>query len=266
MQRYNKFKKVSVRNIDGYNAHLPEGELPMARLVIIIDELADLMMVCKRDVEERICRIAQLARAAGIHLIVATQRPSVDVITGLIKANIPSRIAFKVTSQVDSRTILDGGGAEHLLGWGDMLYKPMGSFTPTRIQGCFLSDDEVNEVTEYIRSTCPAEYDPDIIELLEHANDDDVSSTPSTNDFAADESSNPTDGSLLAQCIEIAIQDGQVSTSMLQRRLRVGYSRAGRLVDEMEKRGIVSQQDGSKPRTCLITREEFEEMKANGTV
>ena len=266
MQRYNKFKKVSVRNIDGYNAHLPEGELPMPRLVIIIDELADLMMVCKRDVEERICRIAQLARAAGIHLIVATQRPSVDVITGLIKANIPSRIAFKVTSQVDSRTILDGGGAEHLLGWGDMLYKPMGSFTPTRIQGCFLSDDEVNEVTEFIRSTCPAEYDPEIIELLEHADEDDGSANPSTNDFAADESANPTDGSLLAQCIEIAVQDGQVSTSMLQRRLRVGYSRAGRLVDEMEKRGIVSQQDGSKPRVCLISREEFEEMKASGSV
>ncbi len=266
MARYNKFTKASVRSIDGYNAHLPEGEKPMYRLVIIIDELADLMMVCKRDVEERICRIAQLARAAGIHLIVATQRPSVDVITGLIKANIPSRIAFKVTSFVDSRTILDGGGAEQLLGWGDMLYKPMGSFTPTRIQGCFLTDDEVNHITDFIKKNCPAQYDPDIIEMLEHTSDEDPAGTPSTDDFAAEEPQDPGDSSLLAQCIEIAVQDGQVSTSMLQRRLRVGYSRAGRLVDEMEKRGIVSQQDGSKPRICLISREEFEQMKADGEI
>ena len=262
MLRYNKFKTVGVRNIDGYNSHLPAGEEKMARLVIIIDELADLMMVCKRDVEERICRLAQLARAAGIHLIVATQRPSVDVITGLIKANIPSRIAFKVTSYVDSRTILDGNGAEQLLGWGDMLYKPMGSFTPTRIQGCFLSDDEVNSVTDFIRSTCPADYDPELIDRLEHAGDE-PADLPSTDDFAADEGGGG-DTNLLAQAIEMAVQDGQVSTSMVQRRLRGGYSRAGRLVDEMEKRGIVSAQDGSKPRLCLISREEFEEMKAGG--
>ncbi len=262
MLRYNKFRTVGVRNIDGYNSHLPAGEEKMARLVIIIDELADLMMVCKRDVEERICRIAQLARAAGIHLIVATQRPSVDVITGLIKANIPSRIAFKVTSYVDSRTILDGNGAEQLLGWGDMLYKPMGSFTPTRIQGCFLSDDEVNGITDFIRSTCPANYDPDLIERLEHSGEE-AAELPSTDDFAAEESGGG-DMTLLAQAIEMAVQDGQVSTSMVQRRLRVGYSRAGRLVDEMEKRGVVSAQDGSKPRLCLITREEFENMKASG--
>ena len=267
MERYRKFKELAARNIDGYNAKLAPGEEKMPRLVIIIDELADLMMVCKRDVEERICRIAQLARAAGIHLIVATQRPSVDVITGLIKANIPSRIAFKVTSFVDSRTILDGGGAEQLLGWGDMLYKPMGAFAPTRIQGCFLSDDEVNAITDFIRSTCPAEYDPDIIDKLEHADDEEGGANASINDFAAEEPvGGPSDMTLLAQCIEIAVQDGQVSTSMLQRRLRVGYSRAGRLVDEMEKRGVVSQQDGSKPRQCLITREEFEQMKASGEI
>ncbi len=266
MARYNKFKEVGVRGIDGYNKHLPEGASRMPRIVIIIDELADLMMVCKRDVEERICRIAQLARAAGIHMVVATQRPSVDVITGLIKANIPSRIAFKVTSFVDSRTILDGGGAEQLLGWGDMLYKPVGQFTPTRIQGCFLTDDEVNQVTDFIRETCPAVYDPEIIDRLEHAGDEEAA-LPSTDDFAG--STGPvetTDMSLLAQCIEMAVEDGQVSTSMLQRRLRVGYSRAGRLVDEMEKRGIVSQQDGSKPRQCLISREEFEQMKASGSL
>ncbi|MBQ6173577.1 MAG: DNA translocase FtsK [Clostridia bacterium] len=268
MDRYRKFEDRGVRGIDGYNSKLEPGEEKLPRLVIIIDELADLMMVCKRDVEERICRIAQLARAAGIHLIVATQRPSVDVITGLIKANIPSRIAFKVTSYVDSRTILDGNGAEQLLGWGDMLYKPTGAFSPTRIQGCFLTDEEVNTVTDFIRSTCPADYDPDVIEQLERSvEEDEGGPSASINDFAADEPSNgPTDMTLLAQCIEIAVQDRQVSTSMLQRRLRVGYSRAGRLVDEMEKRGIVSQQDGSKPRQCLISREEFEEMKATGEI
>ena len=263
MQRYKKFESVHVRGIDGYNAHLPEGEEPLPRIVVIIDELADLMMVCKRDVEDRICRLAQLARAAGIHLVVATQRPSVDVITGLIKANIPSRIAFKVTSYVDSRTILDSNGAEQLLGWGDMLYKPVGQFTPTRIQGCFMTDEEVNRVTEFIQATCPAEYDPELLDQMEHLGEEEAPA-PSTGDFAADSTPGTSDSSLLAQCIEIAVEDGQVSTSMLQRRLRVGYSRAGRLVDEMEKRGIVSQQDGSKPRVCLITREEFEQMKQQG--
>ncbi|MBR6954152.1 MAG: DNA translocase FtsK [Clostridia bacterium] len=263
MGRYTKFKQVGVRGIDGYNTHLPEGEEPMPRIVIIIDELADLMMVCKRDVEERICRIAQLARAAGIHLVVATQRPSVDVITGLIKANIPSRIAFKVSSFTDSRTILDGSGADQLLGWGDMLYKPTGQFSSIRVQGCFLTDEEVNAVTDFIRQTCPAQYDPEIIDHLEHC-DDEESTLPSPD--STPEGSGGTDMSLLAQCIEIAVEDGQVSTSMLQRRLRVGYSRAGRLVDEMEKRGIVSQQDGSKPRQCLISREEFEAMKSDGSL
>ncbi len=266
MSRYDKFKTHNVRNIDGFNNALEPGEKKMPRIVIIIDELADLMMVCKRDVEERICRIAQLARAAGIHLIVATQRPSVDVITGLIKANIPSRIAFKVTSFVDSRTILDSNGADQLLGWGDMLYKPVGQFTATRIQGCFLSDNEVNNVVRFILATCPAHYDPEIIEQLNSLDGEETDAggnMPSTNDFAGS-SDGGDDKSLLMQCIEIAVEDHQVSTSMLQRRLRVGYARAGRLVDEMEKRGIVSQQDGSKPRTCLISREEFEQMKASG--
>lgn len=151
MDRYNKFQEKGVRAIDGYNEALDEDEEPMPRIVIVIDELADLMMTCKKEVEERICRLAQLARAAGIHLVVATQRPSVDVITGLIKANIPSRIAFKVSSNVDSRTILDRNGAEQLLGYGDMLYMPMGEFTPIRVQGCFLTDDEVNGITDFIR-------------------------------------------------------------------------------------------------------------------
>ncbi len=272
MRRYKMFEEMKVRNLDGYNeAAARAGQETMARIVIIIDELADLMMVCKRDVEERICRLAQLARAAGMHLIVATQRPSVDVITGLIKANIPSRIAFKVTSYVDSRTILDRNGAEQLLGWGDMLYQPTGQFTPTRIQGCFLSDEEVNRVADFIRMNCPAQYDPNIMDELDRLSDGDSpssasgsGSSPSTDDFAGDEPSG--DGSLLAQCIEMAVQDGMISTSTLQRRMRVGYARAGRLVDEMEKRGIVSAKDGAKPRICLISMEQFQQMKASGEI
>ena len=261
MDRYKKFQVKGVRAIDGYNAKLEDGEEFMPRIVIIIDELADLMMTCKRDVEDHICRLAQLARAAGIHLVVATQRPSVDVITGLIKANIPSRIAFKVSSFIDSRTILDRVGAEQLLGFGDMLYLPTGAFTPTRVQGCFMSDNEVNRVTDFIRENCEADYDPNIIEQLdqmEHEN----GGFPMVDSMESADDPN-SDSSLLAQCIEMAVQDGQVSTSLLQRRLKVGYARAGRLVDEMEKRGIVSAKDGAKPRMCLITREEFERMKEN---
>ncbi len=265
MDCYKRFQEVGVRNIDGFNDAVDEDE-KMPRLVIIIDELADLMMTCKKDVEERICRLAQLARAAGIHLIVATQRPSTDVITGLIKANIPSRIAFKVSSNVDSRTILDRIGAEQLLGYGDMLYLPTGEFTATRVQGCFLSDNEVNRITDHIRETCPADYDPAVLEELERlqAESDKENGGSSLPDMPAADDYVGGDGSLLTQCIEMAVNDGQVSTSLIQRRLRLGYSRAGRLVDEMEKRGIVGPKDGAKPRMCLISREEFEAMRASG--
>lgn len=259
MDRYKKFQNADVRNIDGYNAQLSDDEEYMPRIVIIIDELADLMMTCKRDVEDHICRLAQLARAAGIHLVVATQRPSVDVITGLIKANIPSRIAFKVSSFVDSRTILDKNGAEQLLGWGDMLYQPTGEFTPIRVQGCFMSDAEVNRVTDFIRESCPSSYDPSIIEQLDSIEREGGSS--SLPDAADTEDDMTGDGSLLQQAIEMTVRDGQVSTSLIQRRLKIGYARAGRLVDEMEKRGIVSQKDGAKPRICLITMEQYEQMK-----
>ena len=261
MDRYKKFQLKGVRAIDGYNAALADDEEYMPRIVIIIDELADLMMTCKRDVEDHICRLAQLARAAGIHLVVATQRPSVDVITGLIKANIPSRIAFKGSSFIDSRTILDRIGAEQLLGWGDMLYLPTGAFTPVRLQGCFMSDDEVNRVTGFIRENSEVEYDPNIIEQLEQLEHENGGFPMVDNAEPVDDGNS--DSSLLQQCIEMAVQDGQVSTSLLQRRLKVGYARAGRLVDEMEKRGIVSAKDGAKPRMCLITREEFERMKEN---
>ncbi len=260
MERYDKFAERKVRNLEGYNNSLGAGEKPMPRIVIIIDELADLMMVCKKDVEEYICRLTQLARAAGIHLIVATQRPSVDVITGLIKANIPSRIAFKTASYVDSRTILDRNGSEQLLGWGDMLYLPTGSFAPTRVQGCFLSDEEVNQIAKHVREANPSTYDPDVLDKLEEL------SAGSNEISGADIIGGVTeagggDADLFAQAVEFAIADGQISTSTLQRRLKVGYARAGRLTDEMEERGIVAAKDGSKPRKCLITREQWEEMK-----
>ena len=260
MERYDKFAERKVRNLEGYNGVIAPTEKPMSRIVIIIDELADLMMVCKKDVEEYICRLTQLARAAGIHLIVATQRPSVDVITGLIKANIPSRIAFKTASYVDSRTILDRNGAEQLLGWGDMLYLPTGSFAPTRVQGCFLSDEEVNNIVTHVRNANPSTYDPDILEKLDQI------ASGSTEGGGADIIINSSDmsggdGGLFEQAVEFAIADGQISTSTLQRRLKIGYARAGRLTDEMEERGIVAAKDGSKPRKCLITREEWEEMK-----
>lgn len=264
MERYDKFSERGVRNLEGYNGILGPGEKPMPRIVIIIDELADLMMVCKKDVEEYICRLTQLARAAGIHLIVATQRPSVDVITGLIKANIPSRIAFKTASYVDSRTILDRNGSEQLLGWGDMLYLPTGSFAPTRIQGCFLSDEEVNRIADHVRQANPSAYDPDVLDKLEQLTQGQEEG-PSMDMIGGAQDSGAGDADLFEQAVEYAIADGQISTSTLQRRLKVGYARAGRLTDEMEERGIVSAKDGSKPRKCLITREQWEEMKAMTT-
>ena len=260
MERYDRFAERKVRNLDGYNSVLGPHEKPMSRIVIIIDELADLMMVCKKDVEEYICRLTQLARAAGIHLIVATQRPSVDVITGLIKANIPSRIAFKTASSVDSRTILDRNGSEQLLGWGDMLYLPTGSFAPTRVQGCFLSDEEVNRIASHVRDANPSTYDPDILEKLEEITNGGAETTGADMISGYGDSSGG-DGNLFEQAVEFAISDGQISTSTLQRRLKIGYARAGRLTDEMEERGIVAAKDGSKPRKCLITREEWESMK-----
>lgn len=264
MERYKRFQEANVRAIDGYNEQADEEDR-MPRIVIIIDELADLMMTCKKDVEERICRLAQLARAAGIHLIVATQRPSVDVITGLIKANIPSRIAFKVSSTTDSRTILDRGGAEQLLGYGDMLYAPTGEFTPIRVQGCFLSDPEVNRITDFLRENCPADYDAGVLEELDRlqaeSDQGDGASLPDGN--GADDYVG-SDEDLLARCIELAVNTGQVSTSFIQRRMRLGFARAARLVDEMHERGIVGPKDGAKPRMCLISREEYEAMKAAG--
>ena len=256
--RYKRFETMGVRDIRGYNNAIGPNEEPMSKIIVIIDELADLMMVAPGEVEESICRLAQLARAAGIHLVIATQRPSVNVITGVIKANIPSRIAFAVSSQIDSRTILDSGGAEKLLGKGDMLYAPQGAGKPTRVQGCFVSDDEVQRIVEFVRGRHSADYNEDVIEQMNTAADEDSGASSD-----APSAGEPVD-EMLAKAIELAVDAGQVSISMLQRRLRVGYARAGRLVDEMTLRGITAEAEGpTKPRTVLISREEWRRMQEN---
>ena len=245
--RYKRFAERDVRDIKGYNKKLQPGEKIMPQMVIVIDELADLMMVCPGEVEDSICRLAQLARAAGMHLVIATQRPSVNVITGIIKANIPTRIAFSVASQVDSRTMIDHGGAEKLLGNGDMLFVPSGINKPLRVQGAWVSDEEVHAVVSYIKDRSETTYDEDVVEKIENS----VRSDAEREDVADEYDPR------LPEAVEIVVDMGQASTSMLQRRMRVGYARAGRLIDEMEKRGIISEADGSKPRNVLITREEF---------
>lgn len=248
--RYKKFAERGVRDIKGYNKALNDGEKPMPHMVIIIDELADLMMVCPGEVEDSICRLAQLARAAGMHLVIATQRPSVNVITGIIKANIPTRIAFLVASQVDSRTIIDHGGAEKLLGHGDMLYVPSGIQKPMRVQGSWVSDEEVHAVVEYIKERHETVYDEDVLEQINNAVVPDAEKEKSVEEY----------DQRLPEAIDIVLEAGQASVSMLQRRMRVGYARAGRLIDDMYQRGIVSEADGAKPRAVLITREQFNMM------
>lgn len=248
MRRYALFADSGTRNLTGYNEYVTKtGEEKLPQIVIIIDELADLMMVAAKEVEDYICRLAQLARAAGIHLIVATQRPSVDVITGLIKANVPSRIAFAVSSQVDSRTILDKGGAEKLLGKGDMLYHPTGLSNALRVQGAFVSDQEVEKLVSFIKEHSEVtHYAEDIAEHLDRIASGDISSEENSDDEDAD--------ALLPQAIDLAVELGQISTAMIQRRLKVGYARAGRIIDQMEMRGIISGANGSKPREVYMNR------------
>ena len=247
-RRYKLFEEANTRNLDGYNRIIAEkGEKPLERIVIIVDELADLMMVAPHDVEDAIQRLTQLARAAGMHLIVATQRPSVNVITGVIKANIPTRIAFAVSSQIDSRTILDGSGAEKLLGKGDMLFLPFGASKPTRVQGAFIDDPEVNRVVEFVKQQ-EVKYDEDVMEKIESG----VSLETDKQGKDADE--------YLPRAIQIVVEAGQASASLLQSRLGVGYARARRLVEQLEARGIVGPYEGSKPRTVLLSRAEYAEM------
>lgn len=257
LNRYKLFADNSVNDIKSYNAKAAdtEGMEYMPQIVIIIDELSDLMMAAKKEVEDSICRLAQMARAAGMHLIIATQRPSVDVITGVIKANIPTRIALMLSSQVDSRTILDVGGAEKLLGNGDMLFHPVGSPKPIRVQGCFVSDEEVKKVVQFIKDGQTAHYDERVIDEI----DSQAAAESSAAAAGEEEDCDP----MLAAAIECVMDMGQASTSMLQRKLKLGYSRAGRLMDEMESRGIIGPFEGSKPRQILISRQEWIEMKMN---
>ena len=254
--RYQKFASKGVRDLKGYNKAIEKenevGKLP--QIVIIIDELADLMMVAKNDVEDAICRLAQKARAAGMHLVIATQRPSVDVITGLIKANIPSRIAFAVSSQVDSRTILDSVGAEKLLGKGDMLYFPTGAPKPYRVQGAFVSDDEVEKIVDFIKSNGTATYSEDILESIENNNNKGEKGSIEQKDEEDD-----TDPFLM-DAIQTVVETQQASTSFIQRRFKVGYARAGRIIDQMEERGVISGYQGSKPREVLMTKERWAEL------
>ena len=255
VNRYSLFASKNVRDIKGYNAALEEeGEgHKLPQIVIIIDELSDLMMVSPKDVEDSICRLAQMARAAGMHLVIATQRPSVDVITGIIKANIPSRIAFSVSSQVDSRTILDMAGAEKLLGKGDMLFYPAGAPKPTRIQGAFISDKEVEKIVDFVKNNGEATYNDEILKQIETANSTDK-------EIDAQDEDDNTDP-LLMEAIDVVVETGQASTSFIQRRFKVGYARAGRIIDQMEERGIISGFQGSKPREVLMSKERWEELK-----
>ncbi len=262
-QRYHTFAENNVRDIKSFNAltHTNGVIEKMPHIAIIIDELADLMMTAGKDVETYICRLAQKARAAGMHMIVATQRPSVDVITGLIKANIPSRIAFAVSSQVDSRTILDSVGAEKLLGMGDMLFMPLGANKPVRVQGTFVQDKEITRVLNFVKQGAPAHYNDDILAEMEKI----TLSGQQPKDEAAggdDDNSWRTDPVFL-EAVEIALEAGTISTSYLQRRLRLGYARAGRVMDEMERLNIVGPPNGSKPREVMITRDEWLEMMMN---
>ncbi|MBR3867091.1 MAG: DNA translocase FtsK [Butyricicoccus sp.] len=273
-RRYMLFADNQVRNLTGYNdlmrkkkaeAEVTEGGNPsqfqvLPQVVIVIDELADLMMVAAKEVETSICRIAQKARAAGMHLIVATQRPSADVITGIMKANIPSRIAFAVASQIESRIILDQTGAEKLIGKGDMLYAPLGEGKPRRVQGCFISNEEIEAVIAHIKQNAVAEYSEEILVHIEKqaekaASGDKNSSGSSGGDPANDEDE------MLFDAIDVVVRSGQASTSMLQRHLKLGYSRAARIIDQMEERGIIGPFEGSKPRRLLISKEDWQEMK-----
>ena len=263
LNRYQKFSDTGVRDIKGYNqiaAGDPDMEV-MPQIVIFIDELADLMMATPKEVEDSICRLAQMARAAGMHMVIATQRPSVDVITGLIKANIPSRLSLYVASAVDSRTILDMTGAEKLLGNGDLLFNPVGVSKPTRIQGCFSEDREIEKVVNFIKSQEESEYDESIIKDIEAA----AAATENANQKGGGVNApSGGDGSddLFEQAIQVVLEAGQASTSMLQRKLGVGYARAGRIIDELEEHGIIGEYQGSKPRAVLITKQQWLERKA----
>ncbi len=270
LKRYRLFSEVGVRDLNGYNTHQRKiGEPILPQVVIVIDELADLMLVASKEVEESICRVAQMGRASGMHLVIATQRPSADVITGLMKANIPSRIAFAVSSAMESRIILDAQGAEKLIGCGDMLYAPIGVGKPMRIQGAFVSDEEREEVINFIKQGAQAQYSDEIMAQIERAAED---SGKGGGKGGASASAEPAEAvgsqydELLPQAVEVIFETKQASVSMLQRRLKLGYSRAARIVDQMEEIGVVGPFEGSKPRQIIITPEQWKEMQySSGT-
>ena len=262
MKRYKIFSEHGVKDLAGYNALARQDEelKTMPTVVVVIDELADLMLVAAKEVEESICRVAQMGRAAGMHLVIATQRPSSDVITGLMKANIPSRIAFAVASSLESRIILDTTGAEKLVGKGDMLYAPLGAGKPTRVQGCFITPEEIERVVGFVKTTGEAEYSREVMDKIEQAVKEKekggggkTSAEPAEAQEDGDE--------LLPAAVEVVLETGQASVSMLQRRLKLGYSRAARLVDQMEERGIVGPFEGSKPRQLLIDKAKWQELQ-----
>ncbi len=268
MKRYKMFSERGVKDLAGFNA-LAEGDEELKKLptvVVVIDELADLMLVAAKEVEESICRVAQMGRAAGVHLVIATQRPSADVITGLMKANIPSRIAFAVASAMESRIILDTPGAEKLVGKGDMLYFPLGDNKPTRVQGCFITPEEIERVVNFVKESGEADYSNEVMEKIEEAmkQSEKGGKGGASNAAAAESDGGEGCDEMLAAAVEVIFETGQASVSMLQRRLKLGYSRAARLVDQMEERGIVGPFEGSKPRQVLITRQQWQELQMKG--
>lgn len=259
LQRYQKLSQVGVRDIEGYNKYVQKHEdmESMPKICIFIDEFADLMMAAPKEVEDSVCRLAQMARAVGMHLVIATQRPSVDVITGLIKANISSRIALTVSSQIDSRTILDAAGAEKLLGHGDMLYNPIGASKPLRVQGCFISDEEVEALCDFVKNQGESQYDEEIAKEIEAKAVQDKKSSPFEDDGDAEQLD-----VLFDKAVDIVLETGTASTSFLQRKLSVGYARGAKIIDQLEEKGIIGTANGSKGREILINRQQWLEMQA----
>ena len=259
LQRYQKLSQVGVRDIEGYNKYVQKHEdmESMPKICIFIDEFADLMMAAPKEVEDSVCRLAQMARAVGMHLVIATQRPSVDVITGLIKANISSRIALTVSSQIDSRTILDAAGAEKLLGHGDMLYNPIGASKPLRVQGCFISDEEVEALCDFVKNQGESQYDEEIAKEIEAKAVQDKKSSPFEDDGDAEKLD-----VLFDKAVDIVLETGTASTSFLQRKLSVGYARGAKIIDQLEEKGVIGPANGSKGREILINRQQWLEMQA----
>lgn len=262
LQRYKMFSESGVRDISGYNSICEsEGKKKLPQIVIFIDELSDLMMAAPNEVEDSICRLAQMARAAGMHLVIATQRPSVDVITGLIKANIPSRISLYVSSQVDSRTIIDSVGAEKLLGHGDMLYYPVGIPKPVRVQGCYLDESEVHKVVNFLKAQEQSSYDDEVIKEIDRQAANTGSKKKDSSASSGDDGDSPAD-EMLPKAIEVVIEAQSASTTLLQRKLKLGYARAARIVEELEERGIIGPYEGAKPRKVLVSKQQWYEMNA----